>query len=82
MRWDRQGFRNQTYDAPDFDPATYLVAVEQATGCYAGLVRVWNRPSGPGSACSLWEVATVVAAWPYGCWRRYSPSCSNGVRPT
>ena len=30
-----------------FDPTTYLVAVEQATGRYAGLVRVWNRPSGP-----------------------------------
>jgi RimJ/RimL family protein N-acetyltransferase len=46
-RWDRQGFRNETYDAPDFDPATYLVAIEQATGRYAGLVRVWMRPSGP-----------------------------------
>jgi RimJ/RimL family protein N-acetyltransferase len=46
-KWDRQGFRRETYDAPDFDPATYLVAVEQATGRYAGLVRVWNRPSGP-----------------------------------
>jgi ribosomal protein S18 acetylase RimI-like enzyme len=46
-RWDRQGFRAETYDAPDFDPATYLVAVEQATGRYAGLARVWNRPSGP-----------------------------------
>ena len=46
-KWDRQGFRNETYDAPDFDPATYLVAIEQATGRYAGLVRVWNRPSGP-----------------------------------
>jgi len=46
-QWDRQGFRNETYDAPDFDPTTYLVAIEQATGRYAGLVRVWNRPSGP-----------------------------------
>ena len=46
-KWDRQGFRNETYDAPDYDPATYLVAIEQATGRYAGLVRVWNRPSGP-----------------------------------
>jgi ribosomal protein S18 acetylase RimI-like enzyme len=45
--WDRQGFRKETYDAPGFDPATYLVAVEQASGRYAGLVRVWNRPSGP-----------------------------------
>jgi ribosomal protein S18 acetylase RimI-like enzyme len=46
-QWDRQGFRNETYEAPDFDPATYLVAIEQATGRYAGLVRVWMRPSGP-----------------------------------
>ena len=46
-KWDRPGFRNETYEAPDFDPATYLVAIEQATGRYAGLVRVWNRPSGP-----------------------------------
>jgi ribosomal protein S18 acetylase RimI-like enzyme len=46
-RWDRQGFRKETYDAPDFDPATYLVAVEQATARYAGLVRVWIRPGGP-----------------------------------
>jgi RimJ/RimL family protein N-acetyltransferase len=46
-RWDRQEFRQQTWDAPDFDPATYLVAIERATGRYAGLVRVWHRPSGP-----------------------------------
>jgi ribosomal protein S18 acetylase RimI-like enzyme len=46
-RWDRQGFRRETWDAPDFDPATYLVAVERATGRYAGLVRVWHRQSGP-----------------------------------
>ena len=39
--------RKETYDAPDFDPATYLVAIEQASGRYAGLVRVWNRPGGP-----------------------------------
>jgi ribosomal protein S18 acetylase RimI-like enzyme len=45
--WDRQGFRNETYGAPDFDPATYLVAIERPGGRYAGLVRVWNRPSGP-----------------------------------
>jgi ribosomal protein S18 acetylase RimI-like enzyme len=46
-RWDRQGFRKETYDASDFDPATYLVAIDQASGRYAGLVRVWHRPSGP-----------------------------------
>jgi hypothetical protein len=46
-KWDRQGFRKETYDAPDFDPATYLVAIERASGRYAGLVRVWNRPGGP-----------------------------------
>jgi ribosomal protein S18 acetylase RimI-like enzyme len=26
---------------------TYLVAIEQATSRYAGLVRVWNRPNSP-----------------------------------
>jgi ribosomal protein S18 acetylase RimI-like enzyme len=46
-KWDRQGFRQETWDAPDFDPANYLVAIERATGRYAGLVRVWNRQSGP-----------------------------------
>jgi ribosomal protein S18 acetylase RimI-like enzyme len=46
-KWDRQGFRNETYDALDFDPATYLVAIDQATGRHAGLVRVWSRPSRP-----------------------------------
>jgi ribosomal protein S18 acetylase RimI-like enzyme len=46
-RWDREGFRRETYEAPDYDPATYLVAVEVASGRCAGLVRVWNRPGGP-----------------------------------
>jgi ribosomal protein S18 acetylase RimI-like enzyme len=46
-RWDPRGFRKETYDALDFDAATYLVAIERATGRYAGLVRVWNRPGGP-----------------------------------
>ena len=34
-------FRRDTY-GEDFDPATYLVAVD-ATGTYAGLVRVWRN---------------------------------------
>jgi len=46
-KWDRQGFRDETYDAPDFDPATYLVAIDQPGGRYVGLVRVWDRLSGP-----------------------------------
>jgi hypothetical protein len=80
-QWDRQGFRNETYDAADFDPATYLVATEQATGHYAGLVRVWNRPSGP-------RLGLIGVGRPYRrrglagcCWPRCSPSCINGARP-
>ncbi|MDP9868806.1 MULTISPECIES: GNAT family N-acetyltransferase [Streptosporangium] len=46
-KWDRQEFRRQTYDSPDFDPATYLVAVDQSTGRYAGLARVWGSLSMP-----------------------------------
>ncbi|WP_112248617.1 GNAT family N-acetyltransferase [Kribbella monticola] len=40
---DEASFREQTYDSPYFDPATYLVAVAP-DGSYAGLVRVWNGP--------------------------------------
>lgn len=30
-----------------FDPATYLVAVEQRTGDYLGLMRLWLKEAGP-----------------------------------
>lgn len=29
------------------DPAAYLVAVEEASGAYVGLARVWRNPAGP-----------------------------------
>jgi ribosomal protein S18 acetylase RimI-like enzyme len=45
-RWDVAGFHQETF-SPAFDPATYLVATEHASGEYAGLVRVWNDPEGP-----------------------------------
>jgi ribosomal protein S18 acetylase RimI-like enzyme len=45
-RWDAAGFHEETF-SPAFDPATYLVAVAQASGEYAGLLRVWNNPEGP-----------------------------------
>ena len=35
------------FSGPGFDPATYLVAVEETTGEYIGLVRIWMNPSGP-----------------------------------
>jgi ribosomal protein S18 acetylase RimI-like enzyme len=46
-RWDEAGFREETFESPFFDPTTYLIAIEQASGEYAGLVRVWNNPKGP-----------------------------------
>jgi GNAT superfamily N-acetyltransferase len=45
-RWDAEGFRRETF-SPEFDPATYLVAVDEATGEYAALVRVWSNPAAP-----------------------------------
>jgi ribosomal protein S18 acetylase RimI-like enzyme len=45
-RWDAAGFHEETF-SPAFDPATYLVAVAQPSGEYAGLLRVWNNPEGP-----------------------------------
>lgn len=40
---DPAEFARHTFDDPEFDRDTYLVAVD-ASGGYAGLVRVWRRP--------------------------------------
>jgi len=45
-RWDAEKFRAETF-SPFFDPATYLVAVDRASGDYAGLVRIWRNRAGP-----------------------------------
>jgi GNAT superfamily N-acetyltransferase len=45
-RWDAEQFRAETF-SPFFDPATYLVAVDPASGEYAGLVRIWRNRAGP-----------------------------------
>jgi RimJ/RimL family protein N-acetyltransferase len=36
-------FRDQSFDDPEFDPRTYLVAVDAASGEYVGIVRIWMR---------------------------------------
>jgi ribosomal protein S18 acetylase RimI-like enzyme len=46
-RNDPARFADQTFGDPEFDPATYLIAVVRGTGDYAGLARVWIRPQGP-----------------------------------
>jgi GNAT superfamily N-acetyltransferase len=50
-RWTPDAFRRQTLGGSDFDPATYLVAVDRRTGSYVGLVRVWMNPTGPRLGC-------------------------------
>jgi RimJ/RimL family protein N-acetyltransferase len=42
-RWNEADFREETYEAPDFDPKTYLVARDGETGEYVGIVRVWMK---------------------------------------
>jgi RimJ/RimL family protein N-acetyltransferase len=42
-RWGEAGFRKETYEAPGFDPTTYLVALDAASGEYVGIARVWMR---------------------------------------
>ena len=46
-QWDEAGFRAETYESPDFDPATYAIAVHEASGEYVAIARVWNKPSRP-----------------------------------
>lgn len=41
---DPTEFREYTFDERQFDPATYLVAVDDACERFAGLVRVWTNP--------------------------------------
>jgi ribosomal protein S18 acetylase RimI-like enzyme len=43
---EAEQFRAETF-GPFFDPATYLVAVDRASGQYAGLVRIWRNRAGP-----------------------------------
>ncbi len=45
--WDPGDFREETYEAADFDPATYLIAVDKDSGQYIGLARVWMNPGRP-----------------------------------
>ena len=40
-------FRDQSFDDPEFDPRTYLVAVDAAAAEYVGIVRIWMRRSLP-----------------------------------
>jgi RimJ/RimL family protein N-acetyltransferase len=40
-------FREQSFDDPEFDPRTYLVAVDEESGEYVGLVRIWMKPDRP-----------------------------------
>jgi GNAT superfamily N-acetyltransferase len=39
--WDPVDFREETFEAADFDPATYTVAVDADSARYIGLTRVW-----------------------------------------
>jgi ribosomal protein S18 acetylase RimI-like enzyme len=44
---DPQEFREYTFDDRHFDPATYLVAIDDINQAYAGLARVWHDPGRP-----------------------------------
>jgi ribosomal protein S18 acetylase RimI-like enzyme len=41
---DPQEFREYSFDERHFDPATYLVALDDAGPAFAGLVRIWVMP--------------------------------------
>jgi len=45
-KWDPGDFHEETFDS-QFNPATYLIAVEKDSGDYLGLVRVWDSPGRP-----------------------------------
>ncbi|HEX4324807.1 MAG TPA: GNAT family N-acetyltransferase [Gaiellaceae bacterium] len=45
-KWSPAGFREETYESRDFDPATYLVALDERRSG-VGIARVWMRPDRP-----------------------------------
>jgi RimJ/RimL family protein N-acetyltransferase len=45
--WTPAGFHAETFDPRFFDPATYRVAVDDGTGAYAGLARIWRGTRHP-----------------------------------
>jgi GNAT superfamily N-acetyltransferase len=45
-KWTREGFHEETHDSPDFDPATYLVALDEASEGI-GIARIWMRRDVP-----------------------------------
>lgn len=46
-RWAEVDFREETYESPAFDPAVYLVAVEEPSGEHVGIARIWRKPARP-----------------------------------
>lgn len=46
-QWDEADFRDETYEAADFDPTTYLVALDGDAGEWVGIVRVWMKQPTP-----------------------------------
>ena len=40
-------FRDQSFNDPEFDPRTYLVAVDAASDEYVGIVRIWMKRTRP-----------------------------------
>jgi GNAT superfamily N-acetyltransferase len=46
-RGDREWFREELAEAPPFDPTGYVVAVDDRTGGYVGLCRMWRNREGP-----------------------------------
>ncbi len=78
---DRAWFRDELAESPPFDPSAYLVAVDDDSGAYVGLVRIWRNPSGPRfglvgvrreyrhtpiAAALLREALAAASQWGYG----------------
>lgn len=45
-RWEPADFRDETWGNPHFDPELYVVAVDETSGEYVGIARIWLRTRG------------------------------------
>ena len=76
-RWDAGQFWAETFSR-SFDPATCLVAVDWASGEYAGLVRIWRSRAARAWAWSRRSPGTGGAGSPGRCSARRSPCSPPG----
>ena len=95
-RGDRDWFHEELVESPPFDPAGYLVAIDDRNGEYVGLVRIWPNATGPRlglvgvirqyrntpiAAALLKRALTAASGWGHGSFVTETSQANTMVYP-